>query len=372
MGEFAVPSAPSTASRSCTSAGETSTSSPTSPWAACWLPPPRRRHVSPRSAGACAPAPRPRDPTPAGPPAAGRPRPPRSSMLAATSSPRTACMGCTSNRSRERRGSDTSHTAGEGLTPGYGAARCLEPARLRTARALASRPTATTPSSTWRLARRSAPPSATTEAPLYLVTLEEAPPAPAAPAADPRAVDHGVEGGPAPIPEVDRDAHIAALRQELLGQGGVPPDHQRRGVGDLQGQELKSSNEEMQLGLTKELHSTTRNWKTLKEDSQSVNEELRHARTPSFTDEGRLLVTGQQRHQQPARRDGHSAPSSSTTSSWIPPASTRRHPDREPDRGRRGAARRPPGLQPGRVLLAGERRDRSAEHPLTGKSRSMI
>ncbi len=101
----------------------------------------------------------------------------------------------------------------------------------------------------------------TSEMPLYLVVLEEAP-ASEAPAGAPA-------GGPATVP--GSDARIKALKQELRAQ----QEYLQSAHEELESstEELKSSNEEMQ-SVNEELQSTNEELETSKEELQSVNEEL--------------------------------------------------------------------------------------------------
>ena len=104
--------------------------------------------------------------------------------------------------------------------------------------------------------------SAAAEAPLYLVVLEEAPPA-AEPA--PRAAGDGGESKP------DADARIAALQAELrVKEEYLQSANEEQ---ETSNEELKSSNEEMQ-SVNEELQSTNEELETAKEEMQSVNEEL--------------------------------------------------------------------------------------------------
>ena len=98
-------------------------------------------------------------------------------------------------------------------------------------------------------------PAATPKAPLYLVVLEEAPPA-ESPSRDP------ASGTSAPT--ADTETSIAALKQELRAKD----DYLQSTNEELEtsNEELKSSNEELQ--------STNEELETSKEELQSVNEEL--------------------------------------------------------------------------------------------------
>ncbi len=99
------------------------------------------------------------------------------------------------------------------------------------------------------------------EAPLYLVVLEEAPPAPE-PAPGTAA---GLDAKP------DTDARIAALQAELrIKEEYLQSASEEQ---ETSNEELKSSNEEMQ-SVNEELQSTNEELETAKEEMQSVNEEL--------------------------------------------------------------------------------------------------
>jgi two-component system CheB/CheR fusion protein len=108
-------------------------------------------------------------------------------------------------------------------------------------------------------------PAATTEAPLYLVILEEAPfgPEPAPPATARRA------GADSPDPAAD--ARVAVLQQALQAK----EEYLQAANEELEtaNEELTSSNEEMQ-SINEELQSTNEELETAKEELQSVNEEL--------------------------------------------------------------------------------------------------
>jgi two-component system CheB/CheR fusion protein len=101
---------------------------------------------------------------------------------------------------------------------------------------------------------------------LFLVTFEQAPEPPA-----------NAEGAiPEPIaglspPEANRDAAVAALKQELQAK----EEYLRASNEELEtsNEELKSANEEMQ-SVNEELQSTNEELETSKEELQSVNEEL--------------------------------------------------------------------------------------------------
>ncbi|MEI6309717.1 MAG: chemotaxis protein CheB, partial [bacterium] len=106
-------------------------------------------------------------------------------------------------------------------------------------------------------------PAATTEAPLFLVILEEAPPFAEASA------EHA--DGLAGAEDLDTDARIVALTQELRAKEEyIQGAHE---VMENSAQELRSSNEEMQ-SVNEELQSTNEELETSKEELQSVNEEL--------------------------------------------------------------------------------------------------
>ena len=108
-------------------------------------------------------------------------------------------------------------------------------------------------------------PATTTEAPLYLVILDEAPPfeTQQAPAQD------SVDG--ADTADSEADARIEALRQELRAK----EEYLQTANEELEtsNEELKSSNEEMQ-SVNEELQSTNEELETSKEELQSINEEL--------------------------------------------------------------------------------------------------
>jgi two-component system CheB/CheR fusion protein len=110
--------------------------------------------------------------------------------------------------------------------------------------------------------------AATLEAPLYLVTLEEAPPVDPEQAQQAAAlrVGEGADG-----PGTDTDARITALNRELRDK----EQYLRIAHENLEtsNQELTSSNEEMQ-SINEELQSTAEEMETSKEELQSVNEEL--------------------------------------------------------------------------------------------------
>lgn len=114
---------------------------------------------------------------------------------------------------------------------------------------------------TVNLTVRPLPRPAEPEAPLYLVILEEAPPA--MPAATP-AVE-GAEGDPALA------ARVAGLQDELrIKEESLQSALEEQ---ETSNEELKSFNEEMQ-SVNEELQSTNEELETAKEEMQSVNEEL--------------------------------------------------------------------------------------------------
>jgi two-component system CheB/CheR fusion protein len=121
-------------------------------------------------------------------------------------------------------------------------------------------------------------PDARLEAPLYLVTLEEAPPPSSSiPAQAQHAAAPGSAGADtstglsADGPALDADARIEALQQELRAR----EEYLQSTNEELESstEELKSSNEEMQ-SVNEELQSTNEELETSKEELQSVNEEL--------------------------------------------------------------------------------------------------
>ena len=109
-----------------------------------------------------------------------------------------------------------------------------------------------------------ADPDSPPDSPLYLVILEEAPPAESEPATTPASA--GAKG-----PEADAEARIAVLKQDLR----VKEEYLQTTNEELEtsNEELKSSNEEMQ-SVNEELQSTNEELETSKEELQSVNEEL--------------------------------------------------------------------------------------------------
>ena len=104
-------------------------------------------------------------------------------------------------------------------------------------------------------------PATTTEAPLYLIILEEA--EPAGTAAHPDGLDVSAE--------LKESVDVASLRQELRAK----EEYLQAANEQLEtsNEELKSSNEEMQ-SVNEELQSTNEELETSKEELQSLNEEL--------------------------------------------------------------------------------------------------
>ena len=102
------------------------------------------------------------------------------------------------------------------------------------------------------------------EAPLYLVVLEEAP----EPAPQPL---QALTAGTSKLTGTAAGKHIAALKQELQAK----EEYLQTANEELEtsNEELKSSNEEMQ-SVNEELQSTNEELETSKEELQSVNEEL--------------------------------------------------------------------------------------------------
>ncbi|MCX6567034.1 MAG: PAS domain-containing protein [Candidatus Aminicenantes bacterium] len=109
--------------------------------------------------------------------------------------------------------------------------------------------------------------TAAAEAPLYLVSLEEA--TPFDPEQAQQVALHAITGADGPDP--DADARVAALEQEL----GAKEEYLQSANEELEtsNEELKSSNEEMQ-SVNEELQSTNEELETSKEELQSLNEEL--------------------------------------------------------------------------------------------------
>jgi len=108
--------------------------------------------------------------------------------------------------------------------------------------------------------------SATTDTPLYLVILEEAPQQNTEQTHV--AAQQTVEGADA---EPDTDARITALKDELRAKEEYL--HTTNEELETSNEELKSSNEELQ-SVNEELQSTNEELETSKEELQSVNEEL--------------------------------------------------------------------------------------------------
>ena len=111
--------------------------------------------------------------------------------------------------------------------------------------------------------------TATLEAPLYLVILEEAPTS--AETAAVHANGPAVAEGPDTTTGTDTDARVAALKRELRAKEEYLQATKEEL--DTSGEELKSSNEEMQ-SVNEELQSTNEELETSKEELQSINEEL--------------------------------------------------------------------------------------------------
>ena len=109
-----------------------------------------------------------------------------------------------------------------------------------------------------------ADPGAGVSSGLFLVILEEAPPASPDPSRAATAEDSGRSA-------VDPDARIAALEQELRAK----EEYLQSTLEEMEtaNEELKSTNEEMQ-SVNEELQSTNEELETAKEELQSVNEEL--------------------------------------------------------------------------------------------------
>jgi two-component system CheB/CheR fusion protein len=109
--------------------------------------------------------------------------------------------------------------------------------------------------------------TATQEAPLYLIILEEVQPFDQAPQAV--AAQAGAEAdGP---DKMDTDSRIVALKQELRAkEESLQTANEEL---ETSNEELKSSNEEMQ-SVNEELQSTNEELETSKEELQSINEEL--------------------------------------------------------------------------------------------------
>ena len=109
--------------------------------------------------------------------------------------------------------------------------------------------------------------TATPQAPLYLVILEDGEPL------VPEQADQPVHEAIAEMDgsKTDADVHIDALKQELQAK----EEYLQATIEELEtaNEELKSSNEEMQ-SVNEELQSTNEELETSKEELQSVNEEL--------------------------------------------------------------------------------------------------
>ncbi len=101
---------------------------------------------------------------------------------------------------------------------------------------------------------------------LYLVVLEESPPA-----ADPVALATLSDAPGVEVPDAADDPRVVALKQELRAK----EDYLRAANEELHtsNEELKSSNEEMQ-SVNEELQSANEELETSREELQSVNEEL--------------------------------------------------------------------------------------------------
>ena len=117
--------------------------------------------------------------------------------------------------------------------------------------------------------------AATAEPPLYLITLEEAPPPPVS--SDQPSDDASTE--------LVARSRVAALQQELRAK----EEYLQTANEELEtsNEELKSSNEEMQ-SVNEELQSTNEELETSKEELQSVNEELATVNTELQTKVGDL------------------------------------------------------------------------------------
>ena len=105
--------------------------------------------------------------------------------------------------------------------------------------------------------------------------------------------------------DLDMDRRIAALEQELRAK----EEYLQTTLEEMEtsNEELKSTNEEMQ-SVNEELQSTNEELETSKEELQSVNEELATVNA-ELQNQGGRPVARQQRHEQPAGRNGGGAPS---------------------------------------------------------------
>ena len=124
-------------------------------------------------------------------------------------------------------------------------------------------------------------PAAALESPLYLVILDQAPPALAQgnQAAQVHKPSHGHDAHP------DYNAQIAELNEEL--QAKEEYLHAANEELETANEELKSSNEEMQ-SVNEELQSSNEELETSKEELQSINEELTTVNTELQTKVGDL------------------------------------------------------------------------------------
>ncbi len=143
-----------------------------------------------------------------------------------------------------------------------------------------------------------------------------------------------------------RVAHRGA-QARTAGQGRIPPVHQR-GTGDLQrgAQVLQRGNAVAQRRAA--IHQ--RGAGDLQGGTAVDQRGTGHGQRRT-ADQGGRSVAGQQRHEQPAgrHRHRHRLCRSSTAHPALHP---HRHPDHQPDPQRRGAARGPHRLQPGRLRPA--------------------
>ncbi len=159
--------------------------------------------------------------------------------------------------------------AREGLRPALAAALHQAAAADRTVRHAGLRVKTNGDSTTVHLTVRPvAPDMIPTPEALFLVLLEEAPPADAKHTDDSAALDAGTKKG---SPGATEEARIAALKQELQSR----EEYLQTAIEELEtaNEELRSSNEEM-LSVNEELQSTNEELETSKEELQSVNEEL--------------------------------------------------------------------------------------------------